>query len=192
MRNLKTIGLTMLLMFFTANIGIFTGIPLTSAATTSYSTGLIAELGEASTMLMYSTLTATVTLPVPDANMNPTATIVSVELTVGVAGSGFFVASTGYIVTAGHVVYCFTQDSFAQDPSTKIFVMTTAFDVLVQALQQQATYNYNPAQEAALLAYMQTNGQFQSTPIRVVYAVLGSVAATLSDIEAKGWVARVV
>jgi hypothetical protein len=124
--------------------------------------------------------------------MNPTTTIVSVELTVGVAGSGFFVASTGYIVTAGHVVYCFTQENFAQDPSTKIFVMTTAFDVLVQALQQQAAYNYDPAQEAALLAYMQTNGQFQSTPIRVVYAVLGSVAATLTDIEAKGWVARVV
>jgi hypothetical protein len=131
-------------------------------------------------------------MPVPDANMNPTANVISVLLTVGIAGSGFFVSSSGYIVTAGHVVYCFTQDNFAQDPSTRIFVMTTAFNVILQALQQQANYNYNPAQQAALLAYMQTQGQFQSTPIRVVYAVLGKVEATLTEIEAKGWVARVV
>ena len=124
--------------------------------------------------------------------MNPTANIVSVPLTVGIAGSGFFVDSTGYIVTAGHVVFCFTHDNFAQDPSTRIFVITSAFDVLVQALQQQANYNYNPAQQTALLTYMQNNGQFQSTPVRVVYAVLGQVEATLTEIEAKGWVARVV
>ncbi|NWF86904.1 trypsin-like peptidase domain-containing protein [Candidatus Bathyarchaeota archaeon] len=192
MKNLKAIGLAMLLMLFVANYGMLDGIPSGSAATTSYSTGLIAELGEASTMLIYSTLTATVNLPVPDANMNPTATIISVLLSVGVAGSGFFVASTGYVATAGHVVYCFTQENFAQDPDTRIFVMTASFDVLLQALQQQANYNYNPAQQAALLAYMQTNGQFQSTPVRVVYAVLGQVEATLTEIEAKGWVARVV
>jgi S1-C subfamily serine protease len=191
MNKLKAIGLTMLLMLFMANSSILAGVPPSFAATT-YSTGLIAELGEASTMLIYSTLTATVNLPVPDANMNPTANIVSVLLGVGVAGSGFFAASTGYIVTAGHVVYCFTQEDFAQDPNTRIFVMTTAFDVLVQTLQEQANYNYDPAQQAALLAYMQANGQFQSTPIRVVYAVLGQVEATLTEIEAKGWVARVV
>lgn len=192
MKTLKAIGLAMLLMLLVANIGMLNGVPFCSAAATSYSTELIAELGEASTTLIYSTLTATVNLPVPDANMNPTANIISVLLSVGVAGSGFFVASTGYIVTAGHVVYCFTQENFAQDPNTRIFVMAASFDVLLQALQQQANYNYDPAQQAALLAYMQTNGQFQSTPVRVVYAVLGQVEATLTEIEAKGWVARVV
>lgn len=192
MKTLKAIGLAMLLMLLVANIGMLNGVPFSSAAATSYSTELIAELGEASTTLIYSTLTATVNLPVPDANMNPTANIISVLLSVGVAGSGFFVASTGYIVTAGHVVYCFTQENFAQDPNTRIFVMAASFDVLLQALQQQANYNYDPAQQAALLAYMQTNGQFQSTPVRVVYAVLGQVEATLTEIEAKGWVARVV
>jgi hypothetical protein len=192
MVNHKAIGLTLLLMFLMANTGILVNVPLGSATTNGYSLGLIAELGEASTVLIYSTLTVTVNMPVPDANMNPTATIVSVPLIVGVAGSGFFVASTGYITTAGHVVYCFTQENFAQDPNTRIFVMTSAFDVILEALQQQAAYNYDPAQEAALLTYMQNNGQYQSTPVRVVYAVLGKVEATLTEIEAKGWVARVV
>jgi S1-C subfamily serine protease len=192
MKNHKAIGLALLLTLFATNIGTLCNIPLSSAATSGLSLGLIAELGEASTVLIYSTITATVNMPVPDANMNPTANVISVEVTVGIAGSGFFVDSTGYIVTAGHVVYCFTQDNFAQDPATRIFTITNAFDVLVQALQQQADYNYDPAQQAALLTYMQNNGQFQSTPIRVVYAVLGKVGATLTDIEAKGWVARVV
>jgi len=180
------------MMLFTSNSIILANVPLSYAATSSYSLGLIAELGEASTVLIYSTVTATVNMPVPDANMNPTANVISVLLTVGIAGSGFFVASTGYIATAGHVVYCFTQENFVQDPYARIFVITSAFNVLVQALQQQANYNYNPAQQAALLTYMQNNGQFQSTPIRVVYAVLGKVEATLTQIEAKGWVARVV
>jgi len=192
MKNRKTVGLTLLLILFAANASMLSNIPSGSATTSSLSLGLIAELGEASTMLICSTITATVNMPVPDANMNPTANVVSVLLTVSIAGSGFFVDSTGYIVTAGHVVYCFTQDNFAQDPATRTFVITSAFDVLVQALQQQANYNYNPAQQAALLTYMQNNGQFQSTPIRVVYAVLGKVEATLTEIEAKGWVARVV
>jgi S1-C subfamily serine protease len=192
MKNLKAVGLAMLLMLFVAGCGVLVGIPSRSNAATNYSTGLIAELGEASTVLIYSTLTATVILPVPDVNMNPTVNTFSLLLAVGVAGSGFFVASTGYIVTAGHVVYCFTQENFAQDQDTRIFVMTSAYDVLVQALQEQGAYNYDPAQQAALLAYMQTYGQFGSTPIRVVYAVLGNVEATLTDIEAKGWVARVV
>ncbi len=192
MKNHKAIGLALLLVLFAANANMLVNTPLGSAAASGYSSGLIAELGEASTTLIYSTITATVNMPVPDANMNPTANVVSVLLTVGITGSGFFVGSTGYIVTAGHVAYCFTQDNFAQDPSTRIFVITQSFDVLVQALQQQANYNYNPVQQAALLTYMQNNGQFQSTPIRVVYAVLGKVKATLTEIEAKGWVARVV
>ena len=192
MKNHKAIGLALLLVLFAANANMLVNTPLGSAAASGYSSGLIAELGEASTTLIYSTITATVNMPVPDANMNPTANVVSVLLTVGIAGSGFFVSLTGYIVTAGHVAYCFTQDNFAQDPSTRIFVITQSFDVLVQTLQQQANYNYNPVQQAALLTYMQNNGQFQSTPIRVVYAVLGKVKATLTEIEAKGWVARVV
>lgn len=192
MKTHRNIGLMLLTLLLTINLNTVTRIPLISAAPNGYSLGIIAELGEASTVLIYSTITATVNMPVPDANMQPTANVISVLLTVGIAGSGFFVASTGYIVTAGHVTYCFTQENFAQDPNTRIFVITNAFNVLVQALQQQANYNYNPAQQAALLTYMQNNGQFQSTPIRVIYAVLGKVGASLTQIEAKGWVARVV
>jgi S1-C subfamily serine protease len=191
MKTLKAIGFALLLLIFTANFAMLTNAPPSFAATNGYSTGLIAELGEASTVLIYSTITATVNLAVPDANMQPTANVLSILVTVGIAGSGFFVASTGYIVTAGHVVYCFTHDNFAQDPSTRIFTITNAFTVLLQALQQ-AGYNYDATQQVALLTYMQNNGQFQSTPIRIVYAVLGKVEAELTEIEAKGWVARVV
>lgn len=192
MKNRRSIGLALLVMLFSANASALVNVPSGSGASSTLSLGLIAELGEASTVLIYSTITAKVNLHVPDANMNPTANLISAELTVGIAASGFFVDSTGYIVTAGHVVYCFTQDNFAQDPATRTFTITSAFDVLLQALQEQADYNYDPAQQEALLAYMQNDGQFQSTPIRVVYAVLGKVEATLTEIEAKGWVARVV
>ncbi|MEM2975090.1 MAG: serine protease, partial [Candidatus Bathyarchaeia archaeon] len=88
-------------------------------------------------------------------------------------------------------VFCFTQENYAQDQYTKTFIITQTFQVLLQALQQ-AGYNYNPQQQAALLSYMQNYATFPTTPIRVVYAVLGEVKATLTEVEAKGWVARVV
>lgn len=121
MKNRKAIGLALLLVLFAANANMLVNTPLGSATASGYSSGLIAELGETSTTLIYSTITATVNMPVPDANMNPTANIISLLLSVSIAGSGFFVGSTGYIVTTGHVAYCFTQDNFAQDPSTRIF-----------------------------------------------------------------------
>jgi S1-C subfamily serine protease len=189
MKNGKKFKTPLLLLLFSTSL--LFNIPLFINKASAYSSGLIAELGEASTMLIYSQISATVNLPVPDANMQPTANVLSIPVTSGVAGSGFFVDSSGYIVTAGHVVFCFTQENYAQDQYTKIFVITQAFEVLLQALQQ-AGYNYNPQQQAALLSYMQTYGTFPTTPIRVVYAVLGEVKATLTEVEAKGWVARVV
>jgi len=60
MRNQKTIGLALLLTLFVANFNMFINLPLCSAAANVYSPGLIAELGEASTVLVYSQVDATV------------------------------------------------------------------------------------------------------------------------------------
>jgi len=191
MKNHKSVGLALLLMLFAVNVNTLCNVPCCFAAASSYPSGLIAELGETSTVLIYSQISATVNLPIPDANMNPTTNVISVPVTCDIAGSGFFVDAIGYVVSAGHVVFCFTHENYAQDPYTRIFVINRAFNVIVQALQQ-AGYNYNPQQQAALLTYMLTYGSFPTTPIRVVRAVLGKVESTLTQIEAKGWVARVV
>lgn len=160
------------------------------AANGGYPPALIAELGEASTVLMYSEVQATVKVYVPDANWNPTTQYFLVPISVGTWASGFFVNSNGYIVTAGHALFCFTHTDFTQDLYTKYLLINTSFSALLSALEQEG-YQYTAEQQAQLLNYIQTYGELQDS-IRLVYAVLGEVKATLTDVQAKGWVARVV
>lgn len=103
---------------------------------------------------------------------------------------GFFVNSDGYTVTAGHALFCFTHTDFTQDLYTKYLLIETSFQVLLNALEQ-AGHQYTVEEQTLLLNYIQTYGELQDS-IRLVYAVLGEVKATLTDVQAKGWVARVV
>ena len=161
-----------------------------AAANGGYPPALIAELGEASTVLMYSEVQATVKVYVPDANWTPTTEYILVPVSVGTWASGFFVNSKGYIVTAGHALFCFTHTDFTQDLHTKYLLINTSFSALMQALEEEG-YQYTAEQQALLLSYIQTYGELQDS-IRLVYAVLGEVKATLVDVQVKGWVARVV
>lgn len=157
---------------------------------TGYPPALIGELGEASTVLIYSQIDATVKVYVPDIYWVPTTQYILVPVTVGAMASGFFVNSNGYIATAGHAIFCFTHTDFTQDLYTKYFLFYTSFEVLLNALEAEGYY-FTPQEQATLLAYIQTYGELQDS-IRQVYAVLGEVKATLTDIRAKGWLARVV
>ena len=191
MGKTKLIGTILLILMLTSVSGTLSIIPQVSAAdTTTLSPALIGELGEASTVLIYSQIDATIKVPIPDANWVPTTDYVSVPVSTAAVGSGSFVSSTGYILTAGHVVFAFTHTDIAQDLYTKYFLIDTAFSVLLQALEDNG-YTVTTAEQAQLQTYIQTYGTLQDS-LRVVYAVLGEVKPTLANVQAKGWVARVV
>jgi S1-C subfamily serine protease len=155
-----------------------------------YSPALIGELGEASTVLVYSQIDATVKIYLPDMYWVPTTQYILVPVSVGAMASGFFVNSNGYIATAGHAVFCFTHTDFTQDLYTKYFLIYTSFEALLNAFEAEGYY-FTPEEQASLLAYVETYGEIQDS-IRQVYAVLGEVKATLTDVQSKGWLARVV
>ena len=171
----KTIGIALLLIL-AANVCLMSQMRLCGGAT-GYSAALIAELGEASTVLVFSQIGASVKVPIPDANWNPTSSYYPlVAVVVGAWSSGFFVNSNGYIVTAGHSIFSFTHTDFTQDSYTKYFVVTTSF-LTILAAYELAGYQFTTAQQTQLLAYMQTHAQLQDS-IRLVYAVLGGQSNT--------------
>lgn len=187
----KLLGIALLMIMLTSICGTLSIIPQTSAAdASSYSPALIGELGEASTVLIYSQIDATIKIPIPDDNGVPTADFITVPVSTDAMGSGSFVTSTGYILTAGHVVFSFTHTDIAQDLYTKYYLIDTAWSVVVQALKDQGV-EVTAADQANLQAYIDTYGELQDS-LRQVYAVLGEVKPTLTNIQAKGWVARVV
>jgi serine protease Do len=190
MKNNKSIGMALLTMMLASVCGGFMSIQRVTATSIGYSPAMIGELGEAATVLIYSQIDATVKIYVPDANWLPTTQYILVPVTIGAMGSGFFVNSNGYIVTAGHVVFSFTHTDIAQDLYVKDFLVNASFAVLLQALES-AGYTFNSADQIQLLTYIQRYAELQNS-LRQVYAVLGEVQSTLTDIQAKGWVARVV
>jgi serine protease Do len=181
----KLLGATILLA-----LSLLIVAPHCSAATTAYSPQYIGELGEASTVLIYSQIDATIKVFIPDENWVPTNEYVLVPVTTGAIGSGFFVNSNGYIATAGHVVFSFTHTSIDQDLYVKYFLIDTAFTVLLQALQDEG-YTFTSSEQEQLQTYMNQYSEVDDS-LRQVYAVLGEVKPTITDIQAKGWVARVV
>jgi serine protease Do len=185
LRNSKALGTVFLLA-----LSVLIAMPNCSAAATSYSPAFIGEIGEASTVLIYSQINATIKVYIPDANWVPTTQYILVPVTIGAWGSGFFVNGNGYIATAGHVVFSFTHTEIAQDLYVKAFLVNSAFTTILQGLQNEG-YTFTSDQQTQLQTYVNQYGELQDS-MRQVYAVLGEVTPTLTNIQAKGWVARVV
>jgi len=141
-------------------------------------------------VLIYSQIDATVKVYIPDENWIPTNDYILVLASVGAMGSGFFVNSNGYIATAGHVVFSFTHTAIAEDIYVKYFLVNTAFEVLLQAMEDEG-YVFTVEEQQTLQEYMLAYSELDDS-IRTVYAVLGEVSPTLVNIQSKGWVARVV
>jgi S1-C subfamily serine protease len=190
MKNDKAVGTLLLVMLLSSMFGALIWVQKCTATNSGYSPAMIGELGEAATVLIYSQIDATVKIYVPDANWIPTAEYILVTVSTGAMGSGAFVTSNGYIVTAGHVVFSFTHANIAQDLYTKYFLINASFAVLLQALEN-AGYSFTLPEQIQLLTYIQQYAELQDS-LRQVYAVLGEVKTTLTDIQSKGWVARVV
>jgi hypothetical protein len=151
---------------------------------------LIGELGEASTVLIYSQIDAIIRIPIPDENMVPTADFITVPVSTGAMGSGSFISADGYIATAGHVVFSLTHTDITQDLYVKPLLVDASFSVLLKALQDEG-YDVTADAQATLKTYVDTYGTLQDS-LRTVYAILGEVSPTLTNIQAKGWLARVV
>jgi len=179
----------MLLLLMMASIGIAQRISLCKAET-QYSSNMIAELGEAATVLIYSQIDANIKVYYPDVNWVPTTLYFTVPVSVAALGSGFFVTADGYIVTAGHVIFCFTHKDITQDLYTKYFLVENAFEVIVQELAD-AGYILTPEEQALLWDYVMTYGEIKDS-LRQVYAVLGEVRPTLTEVKSKGWTARII
>ncbi|MGQ9641080.1 MAG: trypsin-like peptidase domain-containing protein, partial [Candidatus Bathycorpusculaceae bacterium] len=93
-------------------------------------------------------------------------------------------------VTAGHVVFCFTHKDITQDLYTKYFLVESAFQVIVQEFAD-AGYYLTPEEQALLWEYVLTYGEIKDS-LRQVYAVLGEVRPTLTEVRSKGWTARII
>ncbi|MGQ9514878.1 MAG: hypothetical protein ACUVTL_07525 [Thermoproteota archaeon] len=52
-------------------------------------------------------------------------------------GSGFFVNPNGYLVTNGHVVFCFTSKNFREDSVTKSYIIQDAVYTLLSWYQER-------------------------------------------------------
>ncbi|MGQ9625234.1 MAG: trypsin-like peptidase domain-containing protein, partial [Candidatus Bathycorpusculaceae bacterium] len=172
-----------------ASIGVVQQTSLCKAET-QYSSNMIAELGEAATVLIYAQIDANIKIYHPDVNWVPTTLYFTVPVSVAALGSGFFVTADGYIVTAGHVVFCFTHKDITQDLYTKYFLVESAFQVIVQEFAD-AGYYLTPEEQALLWEYVLTYGEIKDS-LRQVYAVLGEVRPTLTEVRSKGWTARII
>lgn len=104
-----------------------TGYPATSA---SY----VMEQASPSMALVYSIIDyeGTFYVPWPWGTENHTVTH-----HIAAMGSGFFVDPNGYLVTSGHVVFCFSQRDYAEDPYTRDYIIQDASAYLVDLYQEQ-------------------------------------------------------
>jgi S1-C subfamily serine protease len=186
----STITKAIILLLLMAGMNFLAKLQFCNAATTTYSPSLIAELGEASTVLIYSQIDANIKVYYPNVYWEPMTTYFLVPVSVWAVGSGFFVSADGYIVTAGHVIFCFTHKDITQDLYTKYFLIETAFYNIVQDLEE-AGYYFTSEELQLLWNYVMAYGEIKDS-LRQIYAVLGEVRPTLTDVESKGWIARII
>jgi len=137
-----------------------------------------------SVVLVYSRIDYEGTLYIPW----PSGTeAVTVTHNITAMGSGFFVDPNGHLVTNGHVVFCFSQKDYAEDPYTKDYIILDASATLVDLYQQQ----YGTTQEDVQIIY---EYNLQRAEIRYVlrstYVILGEADGDV--IEAKGGISATV
>jgi len=180
----------MLSLFLMAHMSIIAEVQLCKATNGTYSPALISELGEASTMLVYCQVDANIKIYYPNLDWTPSTTYFTVPVSLWTMGSGFFVTADGYIVTAGHVLFCFTHKEITQDLKTKYLLVLESFVVIIQTLESYGYY-FTPEEQALLLDYIMTYGEIKDS-MRRIWAVLGEVRPTLTEVQSKGWTARII
>jgi len=140
---------------------------------------LAANLGLPATVFIYTELDSVVRYP------TTSGTTHDLQTAVGAVASGFFVNSEGYIVTAGHVVWCMTHSNYLQDAVTKGEILAGAAADYVTAVEPGATQ----ARIQDLIAFFKQKGEIRDS-IRLVYVILGSFQS--GEIAGKGKLAKVI
>ncbi len=182
MRYAKIIGIVLVFIFISSIFGLSSQ---RGEAIDATSPRVIAELGQASTVLIATEFNGTVAVPQPNAFGEATSQNINIEANITFLGSGFFVSSDGYIITAGHVVGAVTSDNYTQDELIREELANSAAG---NYLNQGGTFS--SMDQTQLQSYILENGDFGGIN-RSVYAVLGEVPHTLTDIRSRGWLANV-
>lgn len=109
---------------------------------------------------------------------------------IAAMGSGFFVNPNGYIVTNGHVVFCFESSNYKDDIFTKKDIIQDATMVLIEYVQQQLGIVFTQDEIQIILNYNLENGQVTYS-YRSAYVILGEATGNIIEARA-GYAATVV
>jgi len=104
-------------------------------------------------------------------------------------GSGFFVNPNGYLVTNGHVVFCFMSKNFKDDSITKNYIIQDAVYALLSWYQQQYGITFSQTDVQITLDYNTRYGQIEEL-YRSTYVILGEAQGDV--IEAKRGISATV
>jgi len=146
----------------------------------------LSDLVLPSVVLVYSRIDYSGTFYIP-LKTGPEA--FSVQGYISGVGSGFFVNPNGYIVTNGHVVFCFESKNFKEDPETKNWIIQDAVSRLLNYLSTEYGVYFSQDEIQIILNYNIKNGQIERSE-RSVFVILGE--ATGDVIEAKRGISATV
>ncbi|MEM2885373.1 MAG: trypsin-like peptidase domain-containing protein [Thermoproteota archaeon] len=104
-------------------------------------------------------------------------------------GSGFFVNPNGYLVTNGHVVFCFVSKDFKDDSVTRSYIIQDAVYALLSWCQEQYGVTFTQSDIQVTLDYNAAYGQIRES-YRSTYVILGEAQGNV--IEAKRGVSATV
>lgn len=108
---------------------------------------------------------------------------------IAAMGSGFFVNPNGYLVTNGHVVFCFTKKNYAEDSTTKDYIIQDGVTALINWYEQQNGPTFTQSDAQTILSYNQQNAIIKDE-LRSVYVILGEADGDV--IEAKRGISATV
>jgi len=150
-------------------------------------TGYLAEKTLPTTVLVYSVLEYEATVYVPWVTGAEEYTVTS---SLANMGSGFFVNPEGYLVTNGHVVFCYESSNYKDDSVARSQMIQDATTQLIAYVQQYEGYTFTQEDTQYTLSYNLEHGSVGSTH-RSQYVVLGEARGNV--VEAKqGYGATVV
>jgi len=114
--------------------------PIIPVGATEFSqTAYIADKTIPATVLIYSILEYSARVYIP---WNTGTEEYEVNSYLAAMGSGFFVNPNGYIITNGHVVFCYESGNYKDDMVTKSYIIQDATTLLIEYVQQQYGITY--------------------------------------------------